>query len=133
MKNVGDIQREANIVYISMIRLGLDQTAKVSKLPEDINYIQKFALTNLLQHGRRSGEERLLIKEIFRQQRSNENKDKRNKRDRIEKVKSNILGFLCYIKSHLNAISKSQSMDEPNKCLQHNPRISILQVNNPPL
>ena len=46
----------------------------------------------------------------------------------MEKVKSNILGFLCYIKSYLNAISESQSMDEQNKCLQNNPRVSIFQV-----
>ena len=35
---------------------------QVSKLPEDVNYIQKFAFSNLLQHGRRSSAERLLIK-----------------------------------------------------------------------
>ena len=45
------------------IAIGLDQTAKYhAKLPEDVNYIQTFALSNLLQHGTQSGAERLLIK-----------------------------------------------------------------------
>ena len=76
--------------------------------------------------------EHLLIKKIFRQQKSDENNDKR---DRIEKVKSNILGFLCCIKSYQNAISNLSH----NLCMsqvhvyKNNPRISILQVNNPPL
>ena len=78
-----------------MIRIGLDQTGncQVPELPEDVNYTQKFALTSksLLLPGQGRSVSRL--KEIFRQQRSDETKDKR---DRIEKVKSNILGFLCY-------------------------------------
>ena len=36
---------------------------QVPKLPEDVNYTQKFDLTNLLQHGRRSGAERVLIRD----------------------------------------------------------------------
>ena len=63
MKNVGYIHRKANIIDVSMIRTVLDQTAKYhAKLPEDVNYIQTFALSNLLQHGTQSGAERLLVK-----------------------------------------------------------------------
>ena len=47
VKNVGYIHRKANIIYIWMIRIGLDQTGncQVPELPEDVNYTQKFALT----------------------------------------------------------------------------------------
>ena len=61
MKNVGYIHKKANIIDVSMI-LRPRSNCQVSKLPEDVNYIQKFALSNLLQYGRQSGAERLLIK-----------------------------------------------------------------------
>ena len=106
-----------------MIRIGLDQTGncQVPELPEDVNYPQKFALTNknLLLPGQ--GRSVVRLKEIFRQQRSDENKDKR---DRIEKVKSNILGFLCY-----KSPSHNQWMSQIN-VYKNNPGISILLLFN---
>ena len=54
-------EAQYNLYINGTLRPG--SNCQVSKLAEDVNYIQKSARTiNLLQHGRRSGAEGLLIK-----------------------------------------------------------------------